>query len=67
MNILGTSQNDIDRDFNIFSSINMTWSLLFDGYVPFFSKKKRKEKIYIKKRKIKTYSVWSLFFFWRIW
>ena len=29
----------------------------------FFLKKKRKEKKYIKKRKIKIYSVWSLFFF----
>ena len=47
MNILGTSQNDNDRDFNFFLSINMTWSLLFDGYVPFFSKKKEKgKKIY---------------------
>ena len=64
MNILGTSQNDIDRDFNFFLSMNITWLLLFNGYVPFFSKKKkRKEKKYIKKRKIKIYSVWSLFFF----
>ena len=31
----------------------------------FFLKKKRKEKKYIKKRKIKIYSVWSLFFFWK--
>ena len=44
MNILGTSQNDNDRDFNFFSSINMTWSLLFDGYVLFFSEKKEKRK-----------------------
>ena len=29
----------------------------------FFLKKKRKEKKHIKKRKIKIYSVWSLFFF----
>ena len=51
MNILGTSQNDNDRDFYFFSLINMTWLLLFDGYVPFFSKKKRKEKKYIKKKR----------------
>lgn len=44
MNILGTSQNDNDHDFYFFLSINMTWSLLFNGYVPFFSKKKREKK-----------------------
>lgn len=48
MNILGTSQNYNDRDFNFFSSIKMTLSLLFDGYVPFFflKKKDKRKKIY---------------------
>lgn len=65
MNILGTSQNDIDHDFYFFSSMNMTWLLLFNGYVTFFLKKKEKRKNILKKRKIKTYSVWSLFFFFK--
>ena len=39
----------------------------FQWLCNFFLKKKREKKKYIKKRKIKTYSVWSLFFFLRIW
>lgn len=37
----------------------------FQWLCNFFLKKKRGKKKYLKKRKIKTYSVWSLFFFFK--